>query len=519
MMTMYRSTPLGRRRRRRRATTLLLSLAALAGCADDDDATDTTDTGTSDGNGTATPVETESPTAPSTSGQTSSVPATGSTGPASAGTLEPEPTECPVGALPESGSPVEITLWHAMSATNGVVLEQLIADYNATHERVHVTPVFQGGYGETFTKYVNTLRTGGELPTLVQLNETYLQTMVDSESIVPVDDCVVAAGYDLSDFSDVLLDQYRLDGELVTMPFQLANPVLFYDGNDFVAAGLDPAAPPTTLDELVATSRALVEAGAVTSGIVLPIDAWPIEQWIATAGEMLVDHDNGRSGRAERARFETDAVAELLVTLQSMQDDGLLQITGRGGEQAGLAPYIAVAQGEAAMTIGSSANLGEIYQQIGRVPDVDVRVGPFPGMGGRTTIGGGSIYLTDETDDAERAAAWDLLAWLNEPDQQVRWAMATGYVPTRLSAADDPELIQLWNDRPGFRVAWDQLAVEGEVPGGGGPVIGDYLGVRDAIEDGLEALYAGDSPESVRAAMQEAADQAIAAYNDRIGNG
>lgn len=449
---------------------------------------------------------TGTPTTPA-DGTPSSTP--GTTGP------DTGESDCPTDALPPTGPPVEITLWHSMSATTGVELERLVADYNEAQDRVVVTPVFQGGYADTFSKYVTTVRRGGELPTLVQLSEIYLQPMIDSETIVPVQRCVDDAGDDLSDHAERLLDQYRVDGTLLTMPFQLANPVLFYDGNDFVDAGLDPADPPATIAELVEVSRRLVDRGVVTHGIALEVDAWAIEQWIATAGDGIVDHDNGRSGRAESALLDTDRVLDLLDTLQQMHDDGLLLVTGRGGEQAGLARFIAVAQGEAAMTIGSSATLGEIYQQIALVPDVDVRVGPFPGSGGATTIGGGSIYLTVAGSDAERAAAWDLLAWLDAPAQQVRWSMATGYVPTRLSAGSDPALTAFWTERPQFRVAWDQVTAA-DPTAVAGPLIGDYPAVRDAIEDGLEALYAGDAPADVQAAMQAAADRAIADYNDRI---
>jgi sn-glycerol 3-phosphate transport system substrate-binding protein len=492
-------------------------LVTTAACAGDDDGGSTSGA-TAPSTATSTPAPTSTPTS---SGETSPTePATSTPGPdtAPASTAPADEGQCPTTALPDEGDPVEVEFWHSMSATTGVVIEQLIDDYNASQSRVHVTPVYQGGYADTFSKYVNTVRTGGELPALVQLSEIYMQQMVDSQTIVPVDDCIASASYDLSDFSDFLLDQYRLDGRLVTMPFQLANLVLFYDGTDFTAAGLDPAAAPATLDELVATSRTLVDAGAAAAGISLGINAWPFEQWVATAGETLVDHDNGRSGRAEHARLDTQTVTDLLATLQGMHDDGLLLVGGRGGEQAALAPFIAIAQGEASMTIASSATLGEIYEQIYQVPDVEVRVGPFPGAGGKTTIGGGSIYLTNATDDAERAAAWDLLAWLNEPEQQVQWSIGTGYVPTRTSAVDDPDLVQLWNERPGFRVAWDQLAVGGEVPGGGGPVIGDYPGVRDAILDGLEALFDGVDVATVQADMQDAADAAIADYNERIGS-
>lgn len=424
-------------------------------------------------------------------------------------------SDCRTDALPPTGPPVEITLWHSMSATTGVELERLLADYNEAQDRVVVTPVFQGGYADTFSKYVSTVRSGGELPALVQLSEIYLQPMIDSETVVPVQRCVDDADHDLSDHPERLLDQYRIDGALLTMPFQLANPVLFYDGNDFVAAGLDPDQPPATLDELVEGSRRLVDRGVVTTAIALEVDAWAFEQWIATAGDTLVDHDNGRAGRAERAHLDTDGVLDLLDTLRQMHDEGLLLVTGRGGEQAGLARFIAVAQGEAAMTIGSSATLGEIYQQIALVPDVDVRVGPFPGSGGATTIGGGSIYLTVAGSDAERAAAWNLLAWLDEPAQQVRWSMATGYVPTRLSAGTDPALTAFWAERPQFRVAWEQV-VAADPSAVAGPLIGDYPAVRDAIEDGLEALYAGEATADIQAAMQAAADDAIADYNDRI---
>jgi sn-glycerol 3-phosphate transport system substrate-binding protein len=425
---------------------------------------------------------------------------------------------CPTAALAEAGGPVEIEFWHAMSATTGEVLDELVAAYNDSQTAVQVTAVYQGGYRDNFNKYISTLRSGGTLPSMIQLNETSMQQMVDSQSIVAVAHCVTAADYDLSDYPARLLEQYRIGGELVTMPFQLANPVLFYDGNDFVAAGLDPDDPPSDLVALESVSRALVDTGTVPTALVLDVDAWPFEQWVNTAGVALVDNDNGRTARAQNPALDSEAVGDVLEWLDGMHDAGLLQITGRGGDQAALAKFVAVGLGTATMTIASSASLGEIYKQLERAPDVDLRVGPFPGLGGgATAVGGGSLYLLNETDDAERAAVWDFMTWLDEPAQQVRWSMGTGYIPTRSSAIDDAGLQALWAERPGFRVAFDQLSRPGDLPGGGGPVIGDHLGFRDAIEDGLEALYAGDDVAAVQAEMQSKADEAIDDYNRRIG--
>lgn len=518
MMTTNTTTTWRPHRRGRPMVIGAVAVWAGAACAGGDDAGPTASTTTPSTVTSIAAVSGAPPTA-------ATAPATGEPGATQPATTQPaatalpgDPAECPTAALPGDGPPVEIEFWHAMSATTGVIMEGLVADYNASQDGVHVTPLYQGGYTETFTKYVNTLRSQGDLPAIVQLSEISLQQMVDSRSIVPVGDCIAASGYDLSDYPSILLDQYRIGGELVTMPFQLANPVLFYDGNDFVAAGLDPDDPPSTLDELATVSQTLVDAGVVESGIALEVDTWSFEQWVATSGAALVDNDNGRSGRALHASLDSDAVAGVLARLRGMHDAGTLLITGRGGEQSGLARFIAVAQGKASMTIASSASLGEIYEQLYRVPDVDLRVGPFPSAGaGKTTIGGGSLYLTNDSGDVERAAAWDLMTWLNEPAQQVRWSVGTGYVPTRISAVDDPALQALWRDRPGFRVAHDQLVAPGVIPGGAGPVIGDYAGVRDAIEDGLESLYAGADPVTVQTEMQAAADAAIDDYNRRIG--
>jgi sn-glycerol 3-phosphate transport system substrate-binding protein len=425
--------------------------------------------------------------------------------------------ECPTGALETADGPVQIEIWHTMSATNGQVFEALVADYNARQDAVQVSASFQGGYADAYTKYLNTLRTGGDLPDLLMMNETAQQQLVDSESIVAIGHCVDSDRYDLSDFSPKLVDQYRLGGVLVSMPFQLSNPVLFYDGADLVAAGLDPDAPPRTFSELLDTCRTLVGRSVVEHCIALDVDGSIFEQWLNMAGAALVDNDNGRSARATHAFLDSQAATETYAFLTTLRDGDLIINTGRGTDQAEIGRFLAVGFNQATFTIGSSASLGEIYNQIGNFPGIDVRVGRFPGPNvAGTAIGGGSIYLTTPTSDAQRAAAWDLVKWLNEPDQQITWSTGTGYIPTRASAVEDPRITSLWEERPGFRVAYDQL--DGPPPpGGGGPVIGDHLGVREAIEQSLERLYSGTDPADAQAFAQAQANKAIEDYNRRIG--
>ena len=93
-----------------------------------------------------------------------------------------------------------------------------------------------------------------------------------------------------------------------------------------------------------------------------------------------------------------------------------------------------------------------------------------------------------------------------------------GYLPTRTSAVDERSPQQLCADRPGFRVAYDQIASAGEVTDGGGAEIGDDAGVRDAIEDGLEALDGASRSAPSERRCRTPPDQAIADDNRRIGD-
>ncbi|MEQ8717938.1 MAG: ABC transporter substrate-binding protein [Acidimicrobiales bacterium] len=425
-------------------------------------------------------------------------------------------TECPVDALDDAEGSVEITLWHSMSGSNEEAINSLAAAYNASQDRVRVETAFQGTYDENREKYIGTVRGGGDKPEVIQLSEVSAQIMVDSRSIVAVQDCVDASGYDLGGFLPGLVDQFRIEGVLWSLPFQLSNPVVYYDRNDFVAAGLDPDDFPETFAEFLDAARTLVASGAVETAIALDIDSWLIEQWIAKSGTPVVDNGNGRDGRATQANLDTPIAAEIFDLYATLTREGLLDNTGRSTDDA-LDKYLAVAFGTAAMTIGTSASLGQIYTQLGAFPDIEIGVAPLPGpTNGGITAGGGSLYLVEDTDPAERAAVWDFMTWLNEPDQQVEWSNLTGYIPTQVAAQDDPELAALWSERPGYRVAFDQLASQGP-DALGFPVMGDYPGFREAVEQALEDLVEGLDPAEALARAQSEATEAIEAYNERIG--
>ena len=449
--------------------------------------------------------------APSSSGATSTIPTTTA--------AKVDPKLCPTKALDTAKGPVEISFWHSMSAANEDALKKLTEKYNAAQAKVKVALKYQGTYDESIQKYVAGVR-GGELPSMIQTEETAMQTMIDSKSIVPIGACVAADNYDLSDYSQGLIGQYSYTSVLQTMPFQLSNPILYYNKKAFRAAGLDPEKPPTTLTEILEASRKIVATGkakgAADKGFALEIQAWYPEQFMSKAGEAVVNNDNGRSARATAARLDSKTFTDTLQWIATMNKEGLMLNAGRN--PSGQNHFLAVANGDVAMTFGTSAALGTVYQLLPSFPNVEIGLAPLPGPSGAgVTIGGGSLYMTTKTTDEQKAAVWDFMKFLNTPENQSFWHVSTGYIPTRISATKSAEVQKFWTERPGFKIAFDQLAASKAPVGGGGPLIGDYLGFRAALEASLESVVADGDVAKAQTKAQADATKAITDYNKRIG--
>lgn len=426
-----------------------------------------------------------------------------------------DPALCPVGALDEASGPVTIDLWHAMSANLQTSLDELVAAYNASQDRVVVNSLFQGSYNENLDKYLAALR-GGDRPTVIQLEETALQLGVDAESFVPMEACLVAADVDTGDFVPGVIDAYRLDGVLWPMPFNVSNPILYANASVLEQAGVTEL--PTTLEELRAAAQAIVDAGAAESGLSLTASPWVIEQLFALADEPITDNANGREGRATEMLIDTELGLEVFTWLDQMVADGLATYVGLGANQE---QFFALATGVAGMTIDTTAALtGVLDAAAGLDPPVPVSVGPMPSVTadrpGSVLVGGAALWLDADSSDEERAAAWDFISWLTAPEQQATWHVGTGYLPIRTSATELPAVTDLWSATPAYRVAYDQLTGSGDPVAG--PVIGNHAQVReDAIVPALERMYLqGQEPAAALSQAQQEANAIIEDYTRRV---
>src|SRR2546427_2991099 len=239
--------------------------------------------------------------------------------------------KCPLGAIAKAPrKPVDITVWHSMTQANEATLKQLTDQFNGSQSDVRVKLVNQTGYEDTFTKFKAGLGSG-DLPDLVQLQDTSLQLMIDSRAVLPAQACVDAEKYDLSDHIARVVDYYTVKNVLWPMPFNVSNLVLLYNKQAFTRAGLDPEKAPGTFDEIRAASEKIVSSGAAKVGLALKTAPEYPEQWLAKAGQPYVNNGNGRQQRATEVAFDNPVGLDVYTWIASMVKDKLAITTPTRG--------------------------------------------------------------------------------------------------------------------------------------------------------------------------------------------
>lgn len=433
---------------------------------------------------------------------------------------------CPTDALDDAGGPVEVVFWHAMTNELEPPLIELTDAYNASQDRVRVRLENQIGYDGAMDRYI--AASSSSRPGLIQLPEFALQEFADSGTFVPASACIESSSFDTSPILPKVLGSYELEGVVWGMPFNVSNPVLFYNRTMFAAAGLDPDDPPVSLEDLRAASQALVDSGAASAGLVLESGAdsgggWFLEQWFGRAGELYADNGNGRLARATQVLYDNDLGVELLTFLRQMIVDGLAVNVGDNASGTDSLLKLADQSSPAAMVIYSSAAIGTVMSALsgGAIPGLtvdDVGVGPMPGPGETPAVqvGGASLWIPAGNSAAQTAAAWDYVTYLSSADSQSTWAAATGYVPIRADAVDLDPLRTKYADDPRFAVAYEQLTSgDPDDVAAYSPALGPLRQVRAETAKAVATVFNGGDAATALAAAAATSDALIRSYNNR----
>lgn len=438
---------------------------------------------------------------------------------------------CPVGAHLEADGPIEIDFWHAYTALTEEAMQDVAAAFNASQDQIVVNVEAQGSYTELLAKYRESI-SFDSLPDVAVFDSQTFRDVVDSETIIPAQSCVEADTVGLDSIDELVRAFFSLDGALYPAAMNVSVPVLYYNRDHFEAAGLDPDDPPGTLAELRDAAQAIKDAGVAETPLAFLMQGWFIDTWLTGAGVPLIDADNGRAGNATMSTFNGPEALEIYTLLQDMNDAGLITATSNTAGQIG--HYLAVASEAASMVIetstasttvagvlGGTANLSELVDGAEGITDLtlDLDVAPMPGLRepGKVFISGGAYFMMNTGSDAEQAAAWEFMKFLNNTESQKTIHLKGSYLPIIEAVLNDPDVQSAWaNDAAGQWLATAHAQLAAIDPDFAGPVIGPFTEQRKIIGDSLEAvLLGGEDPASVLAEAEELITEALQSYADQ----
>ena len=397
-----------------------------------------------------------------------------------------------------------ISFWHSMGGVNGQAIDTLVQKFNDENEYgITVEAEYQGSYDDALNK-LKSAQIGNMGADLVQVYEIGTRFMIESGWIVPMQSMVNADEYDTSVLESNLAAYYTINDMLYSMPFNSSTPLMYYNKDMFDAAGITEI--PDSLESIAQIGDKLLDSGA-QEVMSLGIYGWFFEQFIGKQGLEYANNGNGRTEAATAVAFdENGAAANILNEWKNLYDLGYAPNVGKGGD-AGLADFSA---GKSAITLGSTASLKQILQDVGG--KFEVGTAYFPKVKstdeGGVSIGGASLWALDNNDPKKLRATWEFVKFLISPESQAFWNAETGYFPVNVDAHDEDVFKENIEKYPQFETAIDQL--HDSAPQYAGALLSVFSEARAIVESEIESMLNGNE------SVDEAVDSMASQINDAI---
>lgn len=409
-----------------------------------------------------------------------------------------------------------IVFWHAMTGEGQKALEKIVDDYNKSQDEVVVDAIFQGSYEESIVKFKAVSGTK-EVPDLVQMNDVSTSFMYRSGAVVPMYEFIKEdKNFDESKLEDVLLNYYRINGNLYSMPFNSSTAILVYNKDAFREVGLDPEKAPKSYKEIEEYSKKLVKInknGIVDRyGFSIISYAWFIEQLLANDNSLYVDEENGRNGKLPTKVVYGKQLPVILDWMRRMNIEKLATNYGREWNTT----RSAFNSGKVAMFLDSSAGITGVIKN----SNFEVGTAFIPNESGEfngSIIGGASLWITKSENKAKQKAAWDFVKYATSKDVQAFWSSKTGYFPVNKESYDTDLMKATMEKMPQFKTIVEELEATNKNTATQGAILGVFPDVREKMVEAMEAVSEGkDSKKDSKKEAQnveKASNRIISRYN------
>jgi multiple sugar transport system substrate-binding protein len=396
----------------------------------------------------------------------------------------------------QSGGVVQITLSHGYTDVEAKAITAQVATWNASHPKIHVKLVFNGGNDGALQKTLAGLAAGSS-PDIAYEYGSSMAALAGRPQVVDLSDKVKDPSFNWNDFYSFERDAAMSSGKVYGVPALVDNLGLVYNKKLFDAAGLAYPTESWTWDDFRAAAKKLTDAGRKQYGWAYVADGsedttW---RWLAMfwqAGGDLVSSDGTKAAFDSPAGLKaTQLLHDMAVTDKSVYLD-----QGNGN-------YLNLFNsGKIGMLWTGPWDLSSINS------DVSYGVQILPAANGtHSSIAGPDNWLVFNNGAARERAAWTFLTWLTSAQTHGEFTLGTGDLPARTSETKLASYPAYLAKYPGDAVFVLNLGNVTKAR----PNTKTYPQVSQAIGSQLQGVFIGrTSPQDALTAAARQADSALA---------
>lgn len=337
-------------------------------------------------------------------------------------------TACGSGGGQPADGPTTVQFWqNQFSNEDNAWFKKAVDDFNKSQDKVKV--VLTVVPGDAWEQKLKAAQAAGKAPDMYTMNYSAVPMNARNGQLAPITDEIDKKGWD--DLDPRFLSAVTVKDKQYAYPiYYEPSALLFYRTDLYEAAGLDPANPPKTWDELIEAGEKLKAADSKTvpfqiaqNAVELSWSTWGAQY--GTAGHMPISDD------WSKAQADDPKYKPLFQLYQDLYGKGILakQALSGYGDAAPLG------QGKLASMASGSWAISLLLADYPKMID-KLAVAPMPTVDGDTsrataTLGGWTIGVDAKSKHVKEAAS--AISWMLAEDTAVPKAYFTGTKFTKLS--------------------------------------------------------------------------------------
>ncbi|ABJ57320.1 ABC transporter substrate-binding protein [Oenococcus oeni] len=413
---------------------------------------------------------------------------------------------------------IKIVFWHEMTGPAQTQLNEFVKQFNKSQSKYQVVSQFEGTYEEAVQKILNTHESNTS-PAVFQSADISVSQLYHSGYITKVQKFIDKdKSFNVNDISSVARAFYSQKGELLGMPFNTSQPVLYYNASLLKKYNITPPPMNPSYSDITRVAKQLYQrSNKKVKGMTMEVYGWLFDQLIANSGNYSVNNQNGRLATPTKASFINSGSLKAMEWIQENVKSGDF-INYGSGTNASANEMAAFLSGKLGIFMESSADIGQLTLGM---KNQKLGVTYYPHADGQkangVAIGGAALWISNDKSSEVQQGAWNFIKYLESAKNQATWQKATGYLALNKNSKKTKTLKNLYKKNPALKVPSEQLAKTVPNNSNSGIFVEGIVQERIILNTALDQIYNGSNIKSSLTQAEEAMNSYI--KNNNRANG